>query len=202
MAYTRTWDNTVSGAQLANTIDTIIANKLVDIQERLEDVLIVSMSAAPVVVKDSVKGKVVGKKRFIPGVFFDSVASDDVGHVNWPNQQGYVTADSVAAPLKAPLNLSPGTTITRIRWLVGNVDAATLSMRLHYKPFTTGAVTVTVDLQTKATSGEEIKDSGTVSYLVADGFYWMEIDKVTGGAGFTLVGVEITFDVPDSRYTQ
>jgi hypothetical protein len=153
------------------------------------------------IVKPEVLGNVTGKKLIIHGTAFRA-DNDELGVYS---QDGTATTPE-ADPMRCPLPLPQGVTITKIRWLISTNSSATCTMRIGSLSFTTG-LTIVDDLSelTSGTTGARIVDSGVISIPLADGFaYFLEVDQ-SGSAGlpFTIEihAVEITYDTPDCRNT-
>lgn len=196
MTYTNPWDvTTPAGTEQAKKIDDHFRRLRLDLQERLL-VLFTNMTADPVVVKDEIKGKKVGKKLFIPYSSFVNEASIayDAG--------GYVLISADAQPVRASVMLPVGVIVKKIRWLVDSADTGQITLKFRTNAFAEGASPTTDNSQTKAVSGPEIKDSGTITFAI-DGtrYCWLEADKISGTNTWKIYAVEITYDTDDSRST-
>lgn len=205
MAYTRGWDNTTPpGTRDAAEIDDIIRELKVDISERLLAKFLTALPnttvEADVVVKPEILGNVTGKKLLIHGSAF--VNEDDSSKISYTDTG--VLALGSAQPLRAPLPLPNGVTVTNIRWLLTNTNGATVTLSAESLEFAVGLTVASLDSVSTAVDGAQIKSNGSfVEFSIDSGFsYYLQADS--GGSGltsFTIHAVEITYDVPDCRNT-
>lgn len=199
MAYTRGWsDGTPAGSRAANQIDDAIREFKVDLHERMDSTFAVDWTADPVVARDEIKGAAT-KTCIIHGTAFTMETSDN-GSYNDTGESGLGTFGSYWAPLLLP----PGVTITKVRWLVTNNNAVTLSLFLRMMEFSTALTITTHNAMTTVVVGAQIKDSGALAVLVdATHAYYLAFDSNGGVATVhQLHAVEVTYDCPDSRFTR
>lgn len=207
MAYTNAWTVSVpAGSAPANQIDDYMRRTRLDIQERLLSVFD-NMTDDPVVVKDSIKGKVIGKRMIIPYTSFvlDDPSSDAVTYEGSDTgDDPMIIVNSSAGPVRASVILPGGITITRIQWLLDNTDSNQITLKLLAANFAVGSTLITLNSMIKGDSGEEIVDSGTISIPISDPagrFFWLWADKNTGGGPFHIKAVQLVYTTPDSRFT-
>lgn len=210
MAFIRVWTNNQSGNVPANTIDTLFANLRQDIQQRMDQIFN-NWASDPLVLQDFVTGKRTGKKMFIPPAAFhgsmykESVTSGiTTTEIDHTLGDVYLEAKEGSGTWRAPLILPPFSTIKTIRWLVTASNANTVTMKLIRGVFNTGGIFTVLNTITKAQTGVEIKSSGLVTIPVTeDGPMSLTIDMAgTSTLNYMRIhGVEVTYEVSDSRYT-
>jgi hypothetical protein len=200
MAYSNTWSTTRPlGSAQANTADDEIRALRLDLQERFNDFVFEDMSVDPLVIKQSSFGGKDDKKIVIPYTSFIIEPSESNA---FEYNTGFVTVNANVQPVKASLLMAIGTTIKRLEWLVSTDDSALLSLRLRSGSFEAPSSVTDDATSSKTSSGQEIVDSGDIGVQV-DGqrYFWLEADKQSDTAAFSIWGVRVTYSAADGRST-
>lgn len=196
MAYTNPWNGAApTDNDLAASIDDLFRSLKVDFHERM-NVIFEDWTADPLVPKQSAFGAKTGKVLLLSGLAFrfelgDTIDMTDTG----------IRYTSGSGPGRAALVLPNGVTITKIEWLVTNEDTGQLDCELLSFDFSVALTPATESSLSTTASGTQIVDSGAINIVtVPTKMYLLRIDK-SGGAQFTIRGVKVTYDTPDSTAT-
>lgn len=201
MAYTRSWnDGTPAGSRAANQIDDAIREFKVDLHERMDSALVTDWSTDPVVVKDSVLGKVTGRiMLFGPHLFSSRNDEDDTDH-----QDQYFSLNTSGLSSVASPRFPGGITITKLEAAMDRQAAANAVLSLIKYNYTTGVLIGTVDTVTRALGGVGLSAGagGVLAEVVDSASTTIYLFKFTGagfvGTGPRLYGVRVTFNIPTS----
>lgn len=202
MAYTRAWNEAtpVAATTNANLIAELFRFFKVDLRERLNDSLVTDWTTDPIVAKPGITGLVTGKKLFIHHSAFKT--SDEVTFYNaFANEALQLDSfGSIQTPaFVIPILLPPNTTITLVR-LLCKVPTGTLTGKLCSVAWNTAPVATVESSFTVTASGSfQFGTTGTISKLLAEKPYYFTIGL--GDINNILVGLEITYNTPDCRYT-
>lgn len=198
MSYTNTWtDNRPLGSGLVSQGDDEFRTLRLDIHERMNSI-VKDWTDDPIALKDDLSGAKDGKLMIVP---FSAFIGDFADAIDY-SSEGRIIVGSTAAPIFAPLIMAPGSIITKIRWLINNEDTNTVTMKLVSVPFSTAVGTSDVHTITSSSSGVSISDSGIISVTyAASTIYFLKADKESGGGTYSIYGVEITYNVPNSQVT-
>lgn len=200
MAFTRSWTIRPAGTVQAKQIDDEIRYLREDIEERMEQLLVDNWSIDPLVLKDSVSGRVFGKTITIPGVAFHK----DGGNYNASNTGFDASSYTDSDPLIAPLELPVGCTIKLMEVLGNRGSAGSIQVRLHRHAFATVANTVLITTVAVGGAGAQLVESGVLAETIAtNAYYTIDVDAPgTAGNIYYLYAVRITYDTPDVRFTR
>jgi hypothetical protein len=192
MPYTRVWSiATPLGTAQAKDIDLIFRQLKEDLEERLEGVLVVDMTADPLVLKDDIIGKYTGKELLIPGVTFRE------GTIN---TGGHTTSTGSGASVISLLPIAPGNTIKKIEFLVELMGGASITAQLMSQSFT-AAVSLAAMLEelVSITGGKHIMTLNMSQTLAAGSMYFLRVFGT--GATVRVYGARITYDSPSNEAT-
>lgn len=203
MPYTNTWAETeYPGTTQARDIDDKARLTALAIEERMEDALVVDWRADPVVPKDSLLGKKVGKYLLIGCERFRELNGTLKAVELNPN---FLAVFRGSARVMAHVHLPPGTTIKLVELMVNRGDVTNYTWRLISVDFANPPTeTVLINDAAVATAGFHIRSSAVQNIAVAENkLYYLDLD--TAGAAdvnsMFLYGARITYDTPDSTKT-
>jgi hypothetical protein len=193
MPYTRPWTIAAPlGTVQAKDIDLLFRQHNEDIEERLESVLVTDMALDPLVLKDDVKGKFVGKKLLI----------HPVGIIEGTLTVGVSGDYKVrSGPMYLPIPLAPRNTITKIEALVERMAGSPTILRLYGQAFTSGGVPrIMLHEHTSATPGKYIATLD-INFLLEDATMYYVYVESSGSNSMRWYGTRITYDSPDNGAT-
>jgi len=199
MAKTFEWSELVPlGSEQAATADDHFRRLRLEVRERMSDI-VTDWTADPVVLNPSLIAPVNDKKLMIHGSAFVLEAASAHNY----SDTGLVVP-SGSGPARAAVILPAGVLLKRVMWLINNADTAALAVRLASMSFTFGAAVTDHSSMNTVLSGTQILDSealGPISMTIShDRCFFLSADK-SGGAEFTIHGVELRYDTPDARNT-
>lgn len=201
MAYGIDWTSLqVDGSTVnANDIDLKLTNIPDALKERLEDVLVVDVTADPWVLKDVAGGPVTGKRMLIPAFSFQphQLSNSSFNTLGWT-----VVGDS---DMLASLILPPGVTVTLIEFYVSGLSG-TINWEFNRPQHGAagGPAEDTIASGSSATSGVHVISSGVISHTIASDRYYnlLIYSSLTSSLpAFILWGARITYNVPSSKET-
>lgn len=192
MAYTNTWSNIIpAGSAAANTVDDQIRQLRLDIQERMDDIVI-DWTADPVVLDVGVIGAQTGVVRFF-GPWLIAPARDD-DDVSWGNF--YFEADNNANfPAFMPLALPVGAVVTEITIISDKNTATNYDATFNHSAYATSPVFTEVSSVTVSATGVREDTVFTGTHTVATLRVYMLKFNSTGGGRFRIYGAKVTFNV-------
>lgn len=203
MAYTDTWVNleNIAGATPANQIDDKFRARGLGIKERMNEIF-VDWEADPVVLKDSVLGKVTGKTLVIPHTLFRERSS--VGAFNATLDGSGMGAFGDTGVLQASIVLPPGTTLKLVEILI-NTIADSINWEVFSYTFGAALPTKTlIESATDPTAGVHFITTGVLSEVIdAQHTYHISVDSTSSSTPpkFVVYGARITYDTPSSQQT-
>lgn len=192
MAYTNEWSNIVpAGSEQAATADDHMRRIRLDVSERMET--IANWTEDPITLKDEAIPFNAVKQMIIHGCAFQVL--DDGTGANY-GDSGLDPVSNTAEPLRAPLILPTGVTVSSIEWLVNNGDAAELSLEVISIAFDLSLSQTVHSTLTVTSSGIGIQIQ-TTDFVITEGrAYFLKADK-GGGASFGLHAVRVNY-IPNS----
>src|SRR3990167_45905 len=188
--YSRDWDTVVLvtplGSADPSTLETAIQNKMVDLDERLSDVL-VDPSADPCV---AAGGLATGVIKYISAMGFQP--SNDEDDVTWTGV--YVQSDNTTPnDLIMPLPVESLWEITAVNVLADKHDCASIDVALHRTTYGASPADSTLGSVNLAATG--INDialfSGTEA--TAGRYYWLSVSSVASDR-FRIYAVKLVYD--------
>lgn len=195
MPYSSVWNATrPAGSVAAKNIDDEIRILRLQLQERLNDVLVQDMTADPLVLKDNIKGLKLGLQRLVP---FSSFLNDLHARENDMTTTGQLNGFCGSGPWIASLAIPPGCVIVKVEWLVDKHDATSLAMELRHRAFTNAPAAAIVDNVTnQAATGNNIVSSVDLNITVSgDAYYYLAITGAgPSGNSFIIYGARVTFN--------
>jgi hypothetical protein len=208
MPFTDAWNVTrPAGTTAAKQIDDEIRLLRLQLEERLEQTLVVDMSADPLVLKGSVSGQATGLQLIIP---FSSFLNDLHARENDIDPNGFVNmfvpSGTNETHFAAVSGIIPvGCTITKIEYMAALPDAAVtnIACRLRSRTFGDAAPNASIIDTTVFTAPVgpiKVVASPTLS-VVLDGSTYYYIGLLAGGtpgAACAFHAARITFDRPSN----
>lgn len=189
MPYSRGWSAVVEATPLGSadpgTIDDRIREKMVDVRERMNDV-VTDWTADPVVPKPQ---KRTGVKLVISAQSTSSLEDQD--DVTWTGQ--YVESDNTL-PNSMFLNVPVMSfwRITSVKVLVDKNTASSMTLELHRMTFSTAPVDSTIATAAISTTGLQISALFAGAELTAGFFYFLK--SFSPDNRFRVYSVEVTYD--------
>lgn len=204
MAYSETWANlkNIAGATPSNQIDDKFRARFLGVEERMNEIF-VDFTTDPVVLKDSILGKVTGKVLVIPHNMFTERVS--VGSLLADRSEGFTHAPKDAGVMDAPIMLPPGVTITRVETLIQIGAGVSITWEVFDFDFRISPAPVKSTLigpTVFSTAGFQFLDSGVVA-LTIDGqhTYYISLDVTSVSGDVNIYGTRITYNTPSSQQT-
>lgn len=191
MPYTNPWDVTrPPGTTPARNIDDEIRALRLDIEERLEDILVKDFSEDPLELQDEFEGKFEDKVVLLAHTAFNGSNT-----IDW-NIDGYLRFGATA--VSAPIVLAPTAVIKKVELLVFRALSGTGTLRLRSREFSAGDsttvhLTTTLGFSVGAFGIGEI--SGEVT-IASNRMYMVELASSQANA-FRIYGARITYDTPN-----
>lgn len=202
MPFSDAWNDTdPPGSELAKNIDDHIRKLRLQIDERMEAMLVEDWAADPLAYLDAVSGKKTGKQILIPfGAFLYGTTGSTSKGVEM--HTSYVETYVDTGPMIAPVILPPGVTVTLVELMADKGDTTSVSWQFSYRLFSAGGSTDDENVidagTTFSTAGIQIKATGALTEVIAaNTLYWIRV-SATGSSGqaYDLFGARITYDTP------
>ncbi len=201
MPYGITWTSlTRPGTRAANNAAADLTSIPDALKERFEDVLIVSATADPWVLKDGVLGKVTGKKLIIPHTAF----RERTGGVPAQLADQALTSVGDTGTLYAGIDLPVGVTITLIEFLVTRLSGSVL-WTFYKTAFGVSVASTVIASGAQATGGTQIISSAALTEVTDGSIYYLSLDSNLSGSitpVFLTYGARVIYDTPSSQVTR
>lgn len=202
MPFTRPFSvSNIPGTTLAKQIDEEFRASKLELLERFNATLFVDFAADPLVLKDSLAGKVVGKQLLIPHNDF----KERIGGPKRPEINELFTAIfEDTGTMQASVVLPPGVTITKVEFLVDRGQIDIIHWALDRLDFDLTPSKTAISLGDFSTAGVQIIDSGAIAHVVQNNSYYQLTLETTSSANvdsFLLYAARITYDTPSHLNT-
>lgn len=200
MPYTDAWNTTrPAGGVAAKNIDDEIRLLRLQLDQRLEDVLVEDMSADPLVLKSAIKGLKVGLQKIIPMCQF---INDMHSRENDISSDGYIVGfNDGGNPIIAPIDIPIGCVVTKIEYMVDKNTCTTVNCIFRRKAFVAASgANVAIDATIVNAAGIVVLPTPDLNVtLLPDQYYYLSLSG-TGGAGtnFKIYAARITFNRPST----
>ncbi len=195
MPYTNAWSSTIPlGSADPGTIDDVVRQLRLDIEERMNDV-VADWTVDPVVLDVSTVGTQTGVViMYHHTILQPRQDDDDVGYEGAGLGEYFLSDNETGKTAFGALNFPVGSTLTNFEATIDVGGGGDLDMRIAYITSGTGARTL-VSTISQATSGIRTMDTGTISHpVLTNRAYYVHFDNTTS-VRYRIYAMKATIDV-------